>query len=198
MGLPLHADVTAPKGTSQGHWSGKSLEYFSIEKAPNFLPVWLSYFGFLLDLKSFFTSRDGWLDYWYRELNNYPLKLTDAKMTSNSITRNTCKKFSFCASAACHQILLELRQTHRPCAYNVLNAYLLMCSFQLLCCLNLVKILDALWNIFGFFFNKEPICLYLRQRRTDEFFPLLLTNMKKRAFCMQSPGLPQAPKLGIK
>lgn len=31
----------------------------------------------------------------------------------------------------------------------------------------------------NFFFKTEPNCLYLRQKRSDEYFPSLLTKMKR-------------------
>lgn len=109
-------------------------------------------FGFLLDLKSFFALCDGWLDYWYREPNNYQRKLTDAKMTPSSITKKTFKKLSFVPLRPVTKYFLDWTRLCRAWAYKVLNADLLMCSFHLFCCLSLIKISDALWNILGFFF----------------------------------------------
>lgn len=99
---------------------------------------------FLLDLRSFFTYCDGWLDYRYREFNNYHLKLTEMQ--------NNVKFCSFlCYNPSKNSLRAKPNCTGLH-TYDVLNAFLLMCVFNLLWfCLVLIKVLAALWNILWFF-----------------------------------------------
>lgn len=122
-------------------------------------------------------------------------------MRSSSVIQNgSSKKLSFVPLQTVTKRFLDWTELHRACTYDVLNASLLMCSFYLLCCMNLVKILDDLWNIFFFFFNvyTEPICLSLRQKHTDEYFSPASNRHEQKNLSCGKCGSSQTPKLGIK
>lgn len=150
--------LTALRQTLKGHHRNAEVESRQThQQRPSCLPACMGIvirLDFLLDLGSFFTSQDDWLDYRHRELNNYHLKLKEApKDVKFWHTGNPQDSFFLCFYGIT-KIVLELNQIAAGlCTYHAFNKYLLMCSFYLLWFwLDLVKILDVLWNSLWIFF----------------------------------------------
>lgn len=118
-----------------------------------------------------------------REPNNYQRKLTDAKMTSSSITKKTFKKLSFVPLWPVTKYFLDWTSLCRAWAYKVLNADLLMCSLHLLCCLSLVKnircSLEYPWIFFKFY--NEPL-FTLGKDVLMSIFPCFLQTCREEPF----------------
>lgn len=115
---------------------------------------------FLLDLRSFFTYCDGWLDYRYREFNNYHLKLTEMQ--------NNVK---FCSFLCPSNLSKNTSRTKPHCTGGFIP---MMCSVHLMCFFNLlilIKVLAALWNILWFFLTFWAKLSLLKAKCSDEYCP---------------------------